>query len=197
MRVERLHRVTGFWDGLFFVRNHRKMRNALMEFLKGEGIKCKLEDRVVLFEYNDCCFNAGFKLWDNYAECEISYYCGDDDYEALDMQDKTFISDKVNTDKENHCIVLSYNDSLKLRTSFYFTSKRMLLDLFNLHFEELIDSLDLVLDIVLAKIEYHKDHKNRRIGFNMYSCSPPQEEPDKAQALKNKECVYRGTCLDY
>lgn len=183
MRVGRLRRVTGFWNELFFVGNRCKMRNALMKYLKEEGIKCKLEDSIILFEYNDCCFTAEFKLRDNYAECEISYYCGDDDYEALDMQDKTFISDKVNTDKENHCIALSYNDSLELRTLFYFTSKRMLLELFKIHFEELTDSLDLAIDIVLGKIECHKAHKSHRIGFNMYSSSAPHKEPNKAQAL--------------
>ena len=184
MRVGKLRKMTGFWKGLFFMGNQCKMRKALMKYLHEEGLKCKLEDGIVIFEFNECNFIAEFNIYEGYAECEMSYCCGDNDYEALDMQDKTFTADKVNTDKENHCIVLAYHDNLKLRTSFYFTNKRMMLDLFSLHFEELTDSLDTVLQIVCEKIERHKNHKNRRIGFNANSSNPPSNDTENMQALR-------------
>ena len=168
--------MTSFWKSLFFVGNHCKMRKALMKYLQEEGLKCKLEDGIIIFEFNECNFIAEFNVHEGYVECEISYCCGDEDYEALDIKDKTFIADKVNTDKENHCIVLAYNDNLKLCTSFYFTNKHMMLDLFSSHFDELTDSLETVFEIVCEKIKYHKAHKNQRIGFNSYSCNPSSLE---------------------
>lgn len=184
VRVGKLRKMTGFWKGLFFMGNQCKMRKALMKYLHEEGLKCKLEDGIVIFEFNECNFIAEFNIHEGYAECEISYCCGDNDYEALDIQDKTFTADKVNTDKENHCIVLAFNDNLKLRTSFYFTNKRMMLDLFSQHFEELTDSLETALDIVCEKIERQKAYKNRRIGFNANSSNPPSNDTENMQALR-------------
>lgn len=160
------------------------MRKALMKYLHEEGLKCKLEDGIVIFEFNECNFIAEFNVHENYAECEISYCCGDEDYEALDIQDKTFTADKVNTDKENHCIVLAFNDNIKLRTSFYFTNKRMMLDLFSLHFEELTDTLEKALEIVCGKIERQKAYKTRRIGFNANLSNPPSNDTESVQALR-------------
>ena len=176
--------MTGFWKSLSFIGNHCKMRNALMKFLHEEGLKCKLEDGIVIFEYNECNFIAEFNIQEDYAECEISYCSCADDYGALDIKDKTFIADKVNTDKENHCVVLAYNDKLKLRTSFYFTNKRMMLDLFSIHFEELTDSLESTLEIACDKIECQKAYKNRRIGFNVDSNDSSSRDIKTVQALR-------------
>lgn len=184
MRVSRLRRMTGFWKSLSFIGNHCKMRNALMKFLHEEGLKCKLEDGIVIFEYNECNFIAEFNIQEDYAECEISYCSCADDYGALDIKDKTFIADKVNTDKENHCVVLAYNDKLKLRTSFYFTNKRMMLDLFSIHFEELTDSLESTFEIACDKIECQKAYKNRRIGFNVDSNDSSSRDIETVQALR-------------
>ena len=155
-----------------------------MKYLHEEGLKCKLEDGIVIFEFNECNFIAEFTIHERYAECEISYCCGDDDYEALDMQDKTFIADKINTEKENHCVTVAYNDVLRLRTSFYFTNKRMMLDLFSQHFEELTDSIETAFDVAHEKIEHHKTHKNRKIGFNAEPKNPPSKETECVKSLK-------------
>ena len=48
-----LSKVTGFWDGLSFVKNIKRMRNALMDYLTGEGVKCEVKDGDVLFCYGD------------------------------------------------------------------------------------------------------------------------------------------------
>lgn len=184
MRIGRLRKVTDLGKSLFFKGNQFKMRKALMRFLHEEGLKCKLEDGVIIFQFNECNFIAEFYIHDGYAECEISYCCGDDEYESLDMQDKTFVADKVNIEMDNHCIVLAYNDELKLRTSFYFTNKRMMLDLFSQHFEELTGSLKTVLEIVCEKIERQKAYKNRRIGFNAEPANPPLNEKVTIQALR-------------
>lgn len=184
MKTGKLRRTTGFWKSLFFVGNQCKMRKALMDFLHEEGLKCELEDGVVFFDFNENHYYAEFNLLDDYAECVISYDCSDENYEALEMLDKTFIADKVNTDKLNHCIVLAFNDNLKVQTSFYFMNKRMLLDLFSLHFEELTDSVELAVEIACDKMEQHKTYRSRRIGFNVEPCDVAPKEADRIQALK-------------
>ena len=155
-----------------------------MKYLHEEGLKCKLEDGIVIFEFNECNFIAEFTIHERYAECEISYCCVDDEFEALDISDKTFIADKTNTFKENHCLAVAYNDVLKLRTSFYFTGKRMMLELFSRHFEELTDSIDTAVEIACEKIEHHKTHKNRKIGFNIGSNNSSPKEVESVQALR-------------
>lgn len=184
MRIGRLRKMNGFWKSFSFVGNPCKMRNALMEYLQEESLKCQLEDGIVIFEFNECHFNTQFNLYNGFTECEIYYQCGGEDYEALEMQDKTFIADKVNTEMENHCTVLAFNDNLRVQTSFYFSNKQMMLNLFSQHFEELTESIDMVMDIACEKVEAHKAYKSRRIGFNAESCNKLQEEPERIQAIK-------------
>lgn len=184
MRIGRLRKMNGFWRSLSFVGNECKMRSTLMEYLQEEGLKCQLEDGIVIFEFNECHFNALFNLHDGFAECVMYYQCGGEEYETLEMPDKTFISDKVNTETENHCTVLAFNDNLRIETSFYFSNKRMMLNLFSQHFEELTESIDMAIDIACEKAEAHKANKNRRIGFNAEPCSKQQSEPERIQAIK-------------
>ena len=53
MKTGRLRQMNGFWRSLSFIGNECKMRNALMEYLKEEGLKCQLEDGIVIFDYNE------------------------------------------------------------------------------------------------------------------------------------------------
>lgn len=169
MKTGRLRKATSFWKSLFFMGNICKMRKSMMNYLTEEGLKCELVDGDIVFEFNDCHFCTSFILSNDYTECIISYRCEDDDYEKLDMNDKTFMADKVNTDMENHATVYAFNDSIQVTTSFYFTSENMMIDLFSKHFEELTANIDEAIDIVCAKMEEQKKVQNRRIGFNVDS----------------------------
>lgn len=181
MRIANLRKVTGFWKNLTFTGNVCKMRSVLNEYLKEEGLKSEITDGLVLFEFEDSHFNANFRINEGYSECEITYEVEDEDYEALEIRDKTFISDRVNTDLENHCTVYTFNDSIKLSSSFYFTSKQMMLDLFRRHFMDLTHSLDMTIDIVKNKIDEHKERKSRRIGFNTEVHKQPEQESENLQ----------------
>lgn len=44
---------TGFFGGLSFTGNINRMRKALVAFLTDEGVKCKVEEGSVVFEYNN------------------------------------------------------------------------------------------------------------------------------------------------
>lgn len=181
MKTGRLRKATSFWKSLFFMGNICKMRKSMMNYLTEEGLKCDLVDGDIVFEFNDCHFCTSFNLSDDYAECTICYRCEDDDYEKLDMNDKTFMADGVNTDMENHATVYAFNDSILVATSFYFTNENMMIDLFSKHFEELTSSIDEAIDIVCAKMEDQKKVQSRRIGFNVDSTIIEDAEPDLNQ----------------
>ena len=179
MKIGKLRQVNGFWNNLTFTGNMCRMRSALTNYLSEEGLKSRIEDGLVLFEFDDNHFCASFSMEKGYPECDITYEVEDEEYESLSTQDKTFISDRVNTDMENHCIVYTYNDSIKICTSFYFTGKTMMLKLFSKHFREMTESVDLTLDITKSKIKNHNERKSRRIGFTMdnYVQSEENNEP--------------------
>ena len=118
---------------------------------------------------------------EGYPECEITYEVEDEEYESLSLQDKTYISDKVNTDMENHCIVYTFNDSIKVTTSFYFTGKKMMLKLFSKHFQEITESLDLTLHITKSKIKNYNERKSRKIGFTMDNYVQSEDNTESVQ----------------
>lgn len=164
MRIGNLRKTTGFWKSLFFMGNVCKMRQKLISYLLEEGISAKVEDGQIIFKYNESLFVVDFEMNEHYSECIINFKCEDDEYESLSMSDKTYIADKVNTDKENHATVYTFDDSFNISTSFYFSNKQMMLDLFRTHLMEMTESVDMAIDIVSDKIEQRKN-RNRRIGF--------------------------------
>ena len=164
MRIGNLRKTTGFWKSLFFMGNVCKMRQTLISYLLEEGMNAKVEDGQIIFEYNESLFVVDFEMNEHYSECIINFKCEDDEYESLTTNDKTYIADKVNTDKENHATVYTFNDSFNVSTSFYFCNKQMMLDLFRIHFRDMTESVDMTIDIVTDKIE-EKKHRTRKIGF--------------------------------
>lgn len=181
MKIGKLRQVTGFWNNLTFTGNMRRMRSALTNYLSEEGLKSRIEDGLVLFEFDDNHFCASFCIDEGYPECEITYEIEDEEYESLSLQDKTYISDKVNTDMEKHCIVYTFNDSIKVTTSFYFTGKKMMLKLFSKHFQELTESVDLTLHITKSKIKNYNERNCRRIGFTMDNYVQSEDNNESVQ----------------
>ena len=167
--------ISNTFSGLFggFTSNITKLRKAIISYFTSEGIEYKIKDGELLFWFNDNVYTMVFGAGNGYAECAIVYECGADEYVALEQHDKTFIADKVNTDLENHATVYAFNDSFKVVSTFYFTSKSMLIDLFIKHFNELNESAGMALDIIRDKIaETTEDEKPKQIGF----CVPEQNE---------------------
>lgn len=181
MKIGKLRQVSGFLNNLTFTGNMCRMRSALTNYLSEEGLKSRIEDGLVLFEFDDNHFCASFCMDEGYPECEITYEVEDEEYESLSLQDKTYISDKVNTDMENHCIVYTFNDSIKVTTSFYFTGKKMMLKLFSKHFQEITESLDLTLHITKSKIKNHNERKSRKIGFTMDNYVQSEDNTESVQ----------------
>ena len=167
--------LSGFFGG--FTSNITKLRKVAMEYFASEGIACEIKDGELLFKFNDSIYTLMLGTGDDYAECAIVYECEAEEYVALDITDKTFVADKVNTDLFNHATVYAYSDSLKVDSTFYFTSKKMWVELFIKHFKELNESVEMAMDIIADKITREAEaeaeaEKPKKIGF----CVPEQNE---------------------
>ena len=71
-------------------------------------------------------------LDDEYPYCDIEFSTKDEDYQKLELSQKTLIADNVNTDEYRHSIVKGFNNSLSAETHFYFTNKKCCLYCFML-----------------------------------------------------------------
>ncbi len=160
------NKFSGFFGG--FTSNISKLRKAAMDYFASEGIACEIKDGELLIKFNDSIYTLQLGTGDDYAECAIIYECNAEEYASLDITDKTFIADKVNTDLFNHATVYAYNDSIKIDSTFYFTSKKMWVELFVKHFNELNESVRMAMDIISDMIaDAEEDEKPKRIGFFM------------------------------
>ena len=126
-----------------------------------------------------------FSPHNNYAECIILFDEDNDDYNSLGISDKTYIADKANTDLENHCKVCAFNNGIKINTSFYFTNKKMMLELFSEHFSEMTETVDLTTEIVNDSIVEHKENSCRKIGFTTSSSDSKSEVKVAAKVTDN------------
>ena len=169
------NKFSGFFGG--FTSNISKLRKAAMEYFASEGIACEVKDGELIFQFGESVYTLQLCAGDDYAECAIVYECEAEEYVALDITDKTFVADKVNTDLFNHATVYAYNDSIKIDSTFYFTSKKMWVELFIKHFKELNKSVEMAVDIIADKITREAEaeaeaEKPKKIGF----CVPEQSE---------------------
>ena len=176
---------SGLLSGLSFTGNISKLRKVIMEYFESEGIACEIKDGDLFFQFNDSVYTLLFGIGNEYAECAIFYECAAEEYVNLEQHDKTFLADKVNTELENHATVYAFNDSFKVTSTFYFTSKKMLVDLFVKHFNELNESVGMALDIIRDKIaETTEDEKPKQIGFCVQESTAVEKEDVKISAKK-------------
>ena len=56
-------------DRFSFTGNVDKIRKALLDYFKREGVKCEIKDGSVAFEFDDYVYEVNFVIHDNYAEC--------------------------------------------------------------------------------------------------------------------------------
>lgn len=155
--------TTSFWDKLFFKRNIRKIQKALLNYLSEEGLKYQVVDGYIQMILEECVYHIHFNMDNEYPLCEIIYSAGDEEYQALELSQKTFIADKVNTDKDRFSTVKAFTDEICISTSFYFATKKMLLVLFFNHLADLRETIDATMEQAVYAIQ-EKENK-RPIGF--------------------------------
>ena len=172
--------VTSYWKSLFFRHNIRKIRKALMEYLSGEGIKSQLVDGGIHVALEENVYRIDFDLEGEYPRCIISYQVANEDYQALQLSQKTFIADKVNTDEERLSTVRAFNDSIGIDTYFYFTNRRMLLILFYKHFTDLKTVVEATMEQAIEAIQ-EKESK-RPIGFSVAQIEYSKNEETEISA---------------
>lgn len=181
MKIGRLRKATSIWRRLSFMGNICKMRKSMMSYLTEEGLKCELVDGEVAFEFCGSNFSASFSISDNYAECTIGYCCKDEDYKKLGKNDKALVANRVNTVMENRATVYAFKDRIEASTSYYFTSKKMMIDLFSKHFEDLTASLNEAMDMACAMMDKQKKVRSRRIGFYTETIKSEDADPGQSQ----------------
>ena len=165
MKMVNLQSVKNCCERFWFTPNVVKLRIALMDYFRQEGIKCKLEDGHVNFDYGDYEFDVEFKVFEDYVECIIESNYEDDDYEGLEAKDKALLADQVNIGEDNHCVVKAYNDVVDVKTFFYFTNTKMMLRIFCERLNELVGSLRQIDEVLADKKNEYRAYKSRRIGF--------------------------------
>lgn len=163
-----IRKPVGFWKSLFFMNDVRKMRKAIILYLQEEGIECHVDEGDLVFIYNDCSLTVEIEESDDsdYMELTILYTLDDEKYESLALSDKTLIAAQTNNETENHAVAFAYNDNLVIKSSYYFTSKRMLLELFRVHLYDVLETLDKMKELSIKIMERTQPRK-RRIGFFM------------------------------
>lgn len=181
MKISRLRKVAGIWKGMFLMGNVCKMRKVLARYLDEEGMMSRIKDGQVIFDFDGCTFNTDFDIKDGYAECCIRYAHSNKDFDSLDAEDRNFIAAKANTDLQNHCKALPFKDCIRLESSFYFSNKQMMLDLFRAHFREMTESLTIVMKAKTRKM-VNRVVKSRRIGFYIDTDSNPEQEVETVVA---------------
>lgn len=188
MKMINLHSIKSYCERFWFTPNVVNLRIALMDYFRQEGIKCKLEDGHVNFDYGDFEFNAVFKLYDNYVECIIESNCEDEDYQNLGDKEKALLADRVNINEDNHCVVIAYNDVVEVKTFFYFTNTKMMLEIFCERLNELVSSLRQLDEILSGLKKESREIKPRRIGFYIETddSEESEEEDDFAIVAKAK-----------
>ena len=188
MKKVNLQSIKNYCERFWFTPNVVNLRIALMDYFRQEGIKCKLEDGHVNFDYGDYEFDAEFKVFEDYAECIIESDCEDDDYENLETKDKALLADQVNIREDNHCIVKAYNDVVEVKTFFYFTNTKMMLRIFCERLNELVGSLRQLDDVLTEKKNEYRAYKSRRVGFYIETENreESEEEDDFEIAAKTK-----------
>lgn len=174
--------IKDFLNGLSFTGNVRKMRKALMEYFAEEGIKCEIKEGTLIFEYDEDWYVVKFAAGEEYAECGIVFTMRNEEYASLDVSDKTFIAAKVNNEVDNHATMQVYNESIKIVSTFYFTSKKMMLALFLKHFDEMQEAIIAAARLITESIDEMNEQAQeekapQKIGF----------------CVQNKEAEEAGT----
>lgn len=175
--------ITSFWDKLFFKRNIRKIQKALLNYLSEEGLKYQVVDGDIRMIWEECVYRIHFNMDNEYPQCEIFYSAGDEDYQALELSQKTFIADKVNTDENRFSTVKAFEDEICISTSFYFTTKKMLLVLFFNHLVDLRETIDATMEQAVYAIQ-EKENK-RPIGF--VANQMLESEPERTKIVASQE----------
>ena len=145
------------------LRRHRRYRGSPHAHIEHENV-----------------YRIDFDLEGEYPRCIISYQVANEDYQALQLSQKTFIADKVNTDEERLSTVRAFNDSIGIDTYFYFTNQRMLLILFYKHFTDLKTVVEATMEQAIEAIQ-EKESK-RPIGFSVAQIEYSKNEETEISA---------------
>lgn len=149
---------------MFFKSNINRIRKAVIGYLIEEGFKAEMENGLIVVDLDEWHYIIDFDLENEYSRCDLEIRIGGEEYEALELSQKTFIADKINTDEDHHSVVKAFSDEVVVNTYFYFSGKNMLLSLFHNYFVDLKETVDELAERLADEIEKNK-RQRRPIGF--------------------------------
>ena len=180
-----MNKAVPFWKKMFFKNNVNKIHQKIMDYMKEEGIEAELADGMIIVTLDELHYGIHFDLENDYPKCDIGFRLKSEDYETLELSQKTFIADKVNTDEEHFSMVRAYKDSIEVEASFFFSDKDMLLSLFYHYFCDIKNTVDEMYACLAAKVEENEEMKKRRpIGFTASITTKKVEEEKGMVACK-------------
>ena len=179
--------IIPFWKRMSFRHNINKIRQAVVSYLKGEGIQAEVKDGMVQVKFEDFYYTVEFDLEDDYPRCDLTFQVKDEDYAALELSRKTFIADKANTDECRLSTVKAFNGTLVIDAHFYFSDRDMLLSLFYTYFTDLKATVDDVGELFRNEWEESSEEKKekRPIGF---VTNPAASKKEVTEVAACKEC---------
>lgn len=179
-----MNRAVSTWKKLFFKSNISKIRKAIMDYLEEEGIKVKLENGSLVVKIDEYDYKIYFDLDDEYPQCEITLELKHEEYDALELSQKTFIADKMNTNADRLSVVKAFSKSLVIEAHFYFSNKKMLLSLFHDYFIDAAEAVEETTEWLANAIKKNKNQR-RPIGF-MAPASSNKNSNEEQPAAQSK-----------
>ena len=183
-----MNRAISTWKKMFFKNNIGKIRKTVMDYLKEEGVKVEMENGLVIVGGDECYYTIDFDLEGEYPLCSIVYRVKGEDYESLEISQKTFAANQVNTEEIRHSVVKAFNDEVVVDTYFYFNDKNMLLDLFYDYFTDLKDTAEEVCGYLGSMIRDNKEKRQQRpIGFTINATARDNKKDSKISACNEQD----------
>ena len=180
--------IVSFWEKLSFKRNISKVRQAVIDYLKGEGVQAEMKDGMVVVLLENYYYSIDFDLEGDYPRCDIFFKMESDEYAALELSCKTYIADRANTDQHRLSTVKAFNDSVIIDTHFYFKGRNMLLSLFYDYFVDLKETVNAVIGLLIDELQEKREKEEKKekrpIGFVTNSAASKKKEVAEVAAYK-------------
>ena len=100
-----MNKAVPFLEKMFFKNNVNKIRQTIIGYLKEEGIETELTDGVIIVILDELHYGIHFDLENDYPKCNIVFGLKSEDYETLELYQKTFIADKLTSEREKDYLV--------------------------------------------------------------------------------------------
>lgn len=184
------------WSHFTFINNVPKMRNALLKYLAVEGVEGEVDDGDVVFCHDETTYRANFDTYKGYAEIHLIFELGGKELTHIDPRTLALMANSLNSRLvENHTKAASGEGVIVISNSFFFTSRKMMLNVFLDQFNEMVEAVKALYSILseymshcerkgapAAEEEEEEDNDGTTIlGFGAHRAAEGDEKETAAQ----------------